>query len=303
MNTNLVFVLAVGGLVGLGAFILVRALAPIQTDLSDGLARLDSGTTLANHSSGLFASADEIGPLTRLLAKVSGGLGRLRITTPDADLQIIGWTREQFIGVRVLFPLCALAIGPVFSVLVWLAGFSLPWVISAVQSLGLAAVIWVVIGRWVATRADEARREMRYALVSYINVVALHRASGSGIVEALDGAANLADSWAYRKIAQQLDHSERAGQQPWEGLADLARRLDIKELADVGSIAGVSGREGASVFDTLLARARSLRGQLLAEEKTEASDASTRMAYPQTILVGVVMVFLLYPALIRLLGG
>lgn len=304
MSGNMVFLLIAGGAVGLGVVLLLRALAPVQTDLADGLARLDSSALMAEHT-GLvrLGAVEDPSALTRLFIAVSHRLGRLRITTPDADLQILGMTREQYVGLRVLASLAALALGPLLTALVWVAGFSLPVVFSVVESLLLAAVIWWYVGRAIAGRAEDARREMRYALVSYINVVALYRAAGTGIVSALHEAATVSGSWAYRQITRQLAYSERAGHQPWEGLADLARTLDIKELADIGSIASVSGVEGGAVFDTLLARARSLRSQLLTDEKTEAAEASTKLTYPQTMLAAVVMVFLLFPAMMRLLGG
>lgn len=300
MNPALIWVLSAGAVAGFGVALLVRALAPVQPELHDALVRLDERTPPPSPG---VSAGEGATPARRLLARVGARLGRLRITTPDEDLALVGLTREQFLALRVGAPLAGLVVGPVMAAVTALAGVPLPAVFTVAESLALGGLLYVYVGRTVAQRARAARLEMRYALVSYINVVALWRAAGSGIVEALESAAAVTDSWTYRRIARQLDHAARAGQQPWEGLAELARSLDIRELADVGSIAGVSGREGAAVFDTLLARARSLRGQLLTDERSEANELSTRMTYPQTLLALATVAFLLYPALERLLSS
>src|SRR5664279_1387101 len=56
----------------------------------------------------------------------------------------------------------------------------------------LAAVTWLTVGVVVHAQAESRRREMRYALVSYLTLVALHRAAGQAMGKSLELAALIA---------------------------------------------------------------------------------------------------------------
>src|SRR5664279_6649599 len=57
----------------------------------------------------------------------------------------------------------------------------LPLVVPGAVGLILAAVTWLTVGVVVHAQAESRRREMRYALVSYLTLVALHRAAGQAM--------------------------------------------------------------------------------------------------------------------------
>ena len=52
--------------------------------------------------------------------------------------------------------------------------------------------------------AKAARKEFGRALASYIDLVALERNSGSGPRQAMEIAANIGDSWVFRRLAEEL---------------------------------------------------------------------------------------------------
>ena len=74
------------------------------------------------------------------------------------------------------------------------------------------------------------------------------------------------------------------------------------ELSDLASIADTAGGAGAGVYSTLMARAQSLRHELQTKEEEAAAASSTRLAIPKVILTFTTFVFLLYPALMQLVG-
>ena len=52
------------------------------------------------------------------------------------------------------------------------------------------------MGVLVHDRAVRRRREMRYAMVGFLTLVAMHRAAGEAIGQALERAATTSTTWA-----------------------------------------------------------------------------------------------------------
>ena len=75
------------------------------------------------------------------------------------------------------------------------------------------------------------------------------------------------------------------------------------ELDDVAKIVRLSGEEGASVYETLRARGKSLRVELLNKEHTRAKEASERMTLPMTSLAIVFVGIILTPLLLNLMAS
>jgi Flp pilus assembly protein TadB len=177
-----------------------------------------------------------------------------------------------------------------------------PYVLPIGAGVLLAVAGWLVPPRLVHDKAEARRREMRYALVSYLTLVALHRAAGQGMAAALEVAAESSSAWTFRRIGGRIDSALRAGIPPWQGLAALAAEVGIDELSDLASIADTAGTAGAGVYSTLLAKARALRNALQSDEEKTASILSARMVIPKALLGIVTLLFLLYPA-VTLIGG
>jgi len=106
-----------------------------------------------------------------------------------------------------------------------------------------------------------------------------------------------------RRLRDELDLAQRAGDMPWEGLRRFGERVDIDELTDLSSIAAAAGQDGATVVGTLLARAESLRDELLADENTTANRASGQMSTPGALQVFLIAAWMLFPAATALLSA
>jgi hypothetical protein len=222
---------------------------------------------------------------------------------PERDLGVLGWSRDRFLLARVATTLGYAAAGPALATTSGLLDLGLPLTVPAVFTVVGAWLGWTGVARSVRSRAEDAREELRFALVSFLQQAGLLRQGGAGVATALSLPARLlADGWAMRRIADELAVAERAGQMPWEGLARFGEQVGVDELTDLSAIAAGAGRDGAAVVDTLLKRAESLRDGLLADEHSAAHRASGQMSTPGALQVFLIAAWVLYPAAVALLS-
>jgi hypothetical protein len=302
MTGQLLLVLPIGAAGGVGVWMLVLLLVPERSDLVAALSRprgLPSPVTVVME---VDQQPDRRG-IAAAQAWIEQRLSAVPwLVTPDRDLKVIEMSRGTFLLVRVAASAAALLIGPIYFLILLLIGLALPVVVPTAIGVILAVVTWLTVGVVVHAQAETRRREMRYALVSYLTLVALHRAAGQAMGKSLELAAASSSVWTFQRIAQRMAMATRSGSNEWAGLAGLAAELGIDELSDLASIADTAGIAGAGVYSTLVARAQSLRHELQTKEEEAAAAASTRLAIPKVILTFTTFVFLLYPALMQLVG-
>lgn len=297
MNPVLIELLLAGAGVGVGLWVLLLVLVPERTDLVTALQRPRRIVSLQPLLIEETASGKG---LAGLQERVERRLARLQLSTPDGDLAVAGISRGRFLLIRVAAVLGALLCGQVYSLALLALGLGIPIAVPQLLFLVVAVVAWFSVGLWVRELAANRRREMRYALVSYLTLVALHRAAGLAMGAALRTAAASSSSRTFRRIRDRIDRSARAGESAWIGLADLASELGIDELSDIAAIADTAGTQGAGVYMTLMARASSLRRELQKAEETLAAQTSTKLAIPRVLLAFATFAFLLFPALMSL---
>ena len=176
---------------------------------------------------------------TRLVRRVPGAV-------PDSDVAVLGWSRDRFLLTRVTTTIGYAAAGPALATLSGLLDLGLPLAVPAVFTLAGALLGWTGAARSVRARAEDAREELRFALVSFLQQAGLLRQGGAGVATALSLPARLlADGWAMRRIADELAIAERAGQMPWEGLRRFGEQVGVDELTDLSAIAAGAGQDGA----------------------------------------------------------
>ncbi|SDZ32490.1 Conjugative transposon protein TcpC [Amycolatopsis xylanica] len=91
---------------------------------------------------------------------------------------------------------------------------------------------------------------------------------------------------------------------PLDGTATrLAESMGVRELKDLGHIITNAGQGGASIVDTLRAKASSLAQQQLAAQKAGSSIRSDRMDMPVAVMGLAFIGFLAFPCIYTLLGG
>ena len=289
--------LTIGALLGLGVTLVARGLlagpVPLEVALR-GLTVDGSDHTDASTSSLPVRAADAL----------STALGRLGLSTSvrDADLRVAGRSREQHHVEKLAGAVAGLALPPVLTVVTRLGGVATPVAMAALASVALALAGYLLPDVLLKARAAERRRAFRYAFSSYLDLVTVILAAGTGVETALLDAAGAGNGWAYRQLQGAIDRSRLTGESPWRVFGRLGEELDLPELREVASSLDLAGTHGARVRLSLEARARAMRGRDLAETEADAESATERMSIPSVVLVVAFIVFVGYPAAYEILG-
>lgn len=284
------WLVAAGALTGLGCWLVVSELVPAGPSLRAAIDRLDSSGS----------SDDRIVLPARLGERLAAAAPWVHV--PRQDLRLLGQDPADWLARKVILGFAGLAGVPVLSALLAVGGLSLRWTIPAGATVALAAGLFFVPDVATRMRARGRRADFRYALTSYIDLVALERGAGAAPTEALEAAAEVGCGWAFERIGGALSRARNESTQPWDGLARLAGEIGISELADLAEIASVAGQDGARILDTLGARAESMRAEALAAAKSQAGARSTTMVLPIALLAGGFLVLLIFPDFYRLFG-
>jgi tight adherence protein C len=155
----------------------------------------------------------------------------------------------------------------------------------------------------VRSEAAKHRAAFRDALSSFLDLVVISLASGSGVDQALDDAAKVGSGPAYLELRYALTEARLARVAPWDILAALGHRVAVAELQQLAATVGLAGTEGAKVRASLRSRAIALRARQLSDAEGEANAATERMALPIVALFAGFLIFLGYPAMAAVLGG
>ncbi|SDG21365.1 Type II secretion system (T2SS), protein F [Klenkia brasiliensis] len=222
-----------------------------------------------------------------------------RLGVSDADLAILGSSRTELAVRKLSLALVGLLAPAALGVLIALVGGPAGAVIPVAAGLGLASVGWFLPTAEVRERAQLARAEFRTNLECYLTLVAGERRARGSVEQALEEAARVSGSEPFRRMHQAVRRAALAGRKPWTDLRDLGDELGVEELRSLADIAAVAS-DGASVYNTLLATARTLRHAELSDARTRANEISERMARPLALLVTGLTLFVLVPFLIRM---
>ncbi|MEU6720741.1 type II secretion system F family protein [Nonomuraea sp. NPDC046802] len=284
-------VLACGAVGGLGIAITLAAAFPAPPALAPAMERLRPG-----------APAEPARDWkSRLVRRLSGTL--IGAQVPHKDLALLGKTPQDYIAQKAL--MIALGVAGPFVFWAWCAllGVTLPWPVSWTACLAFAVAVFFAPDAAIRGQATEARAAFRQAIVAYLDLVALARAAGAGPAEALESAAKIGHGWTFQRLAQALDPARRGTGSAWDELTRLSDEIGVPELADMAAIAQLAGTRGASILDTLMAKAQSLREADLSAEVSKARSRTETMTVPMALSVLGFLLLLGYPAFARMTGG
>ncbi|WP_422740883.1 type II secretion system F family protein [Micromonospora sp. WMMD729] len=276
-----------GAAIGLGLFLVIRELVPATPALGPALRRLHQPP-----GTGRVAA-----PASRRLDWLTGLSRWLR--PPHRQLALIGQTPEQYALSVLLSALIGLATPTLLGVALFVLGISLPLVVPVLGGLGMALIAGLLAHRSVLAKADAARDEFRQAVCTYLDLVALQLSAAHGPVQSLERAAAVCDGWVFDRLQEALRIAQMQMHAPWDELRDLADKIGIPELGDVGAIMRSSGSEGAQVHETLRSRADSLRDQIRTDNLARAEGVTSRLDIPGALLVFVLLGFVVYPFIAR----
>lgn len=301
MTSGLQLALTGGALIGLGVVLLVWRLVPAHPDLGDALARLSPEHSRPRDTTPTAGVADSRQRLGVWAMKTLPAAAWVQ--TPTRELAILRIPVSRFYGEKVLYAMVGLFIPPLLSALFVLLGFPLPLSVPVVATVAVAVGMFFLPDYNVRDDAKKARAEFTRALGAYIDLVALERNSGSGPRQAMEVAADVGDSWVFRRLGEELARSRWSGMAPWEALHTLADQLGLPELDDLADIMRLSGEEGAQIYANLRARSSGMRSAMLNTELAKANEIGERMSIPMSLLGVIFLAILLAPALLRIINS
>jgi tight adherence protein C len=290
--------LLLGALVGLGAIVSWRLLFPSPPPLQAAIDRLQRRNQLVR-----ITHADQPDGISEFLGRTVGAsLGRimrnlgLRIDALEPDLRLVGRSLDQHLAQKVVLALFGLALPAIVATVWTVGGFSVP--LTFPTGIGLVLGIFFFFAPDINLRSEteERRKAFKQALGSFLDLVVISLAGGSGVESALRDAAVVGRGWAFAQLRNALEVTALTGETPWAALARLGEEVGVTELVELSASVSLAGTEGARVRDSLAVKAASLRDHALAEAEAEAQSTTEKMALPVVLLFLGFLILIGYPA-------
>ncbi|MGF0118786.1 hypothetical protein ACQFYA_21035 [Promicromonospora sp. Marseille-Q5078] len=299
MTTGLQIAILGGALLATGVVLLIWRLMPARADLADVVRR--------NSPAGAKAQA-EADALAESGASRTERLGVWALkrfptswwgTPPTKELAILQVPLHRYYGEKVIFGLVGLAFPAVVGYFLAVMGMQVSFGLPLVASLALGAALFFLPDLNARDDAKKARKEFSHALGAYTDLVALERLGGSGARQAMELAAEVGDSWVFRRLSEELARSRWNGKAPWDALNALADELGLPELTELADIMRLS-KEGSQVYTQLRARSEGIRTANLNAELAKSNSTSERLTIPATLLAMVFVLVMVTPSLLSL---
>ncbi|RKN07890.1 type II secretion system F family protein [Streptomyces radicis] len=314
MNSDITTAVLVGALFGLGVYALVRALLPTRRGPVSTVARVDALRARGSVGAPLTPSAPSGAPGTP--GGATGRLAELRERTGSrlaelyvqrgweqrslrADLALLDRTWESFLATKVVLAATGLFFGPFLFSLGWMLGMGASPVVPVWLALAFAAGFFFLPDVEVRRDAKAMRRDFRRVVAAYLDLVAMSLAGGRGLPEALKAAAEVSDGWALRRIRSALADARITGLTQWQALGRLGDEVGVDELKDLSASLALVADDGAKVRASLSARAETMRHRELGEIEGSAGEKSQSMLIAQLLLCMGFLIFLIFPAGMR----
>ncbi len=216
-----------------------------------------------------------------------------------ADLAVLDRSWENFLATKVLLAAAGLFFGPFLFAVVWTLGFGSSPVIPVWLALMFATLFFFLPDLEVRRDAADKRRDLRRVIGAYLDLVSMSLAGGRGLPEALMAAAEVSDGWATQRIRNALADARITGISQWQALGSLGEDLGVEELKDLSASLALVADDGAKVRESLASRAETMRHRELAEIEGSAGEKSQSMLVAQLLLCAGFLVFLIFPAAMR----
>ena len=292
---------------GLGLLLFTVSLFPPRPTLAASLARLDAAARTPRRT----ASSDEpASALQRLLVHHAGRplaatfLERGWLpASMRSDLAVLGQEPAPFFATKAAFAVVGLAFGPLLGGLLALVGIGAAFVLPAWVAILFAGLLFTVPDMVVRRRAQDRRRDFRAAVGSYLDLVAMKMASGAGLSEALREAAAIGGDGPFARIRGALEDARTDGLTPAAALGQLGDELSLPDLRELSAGLSLVAASGAQAEESLRAKAASLRERELTAAAGDANARSQSMLVAQVLLALGFLVFIGYPALVKVLAA
>ncbi|GAA1277971.1 type II secretion system protein [Planotetraspora silvatica] len=294
-----------GALIGLGLFALGRFLFPSKPGVAARLSAMDARRYGAQARVSVVTTDEVVSPLRRRVGDAVAAFYTARgweQRSVKADLALLGKSFEGFLATKALLGASGLLAAPIIAAWVSLIGVSVNLTVPLWSALLIAGIFFMLPDLQVKRDAAAKRRDFRHVVGAFLDLVAMNLAGGRGVPEALMMASSLGHSWAMVRIRDALSTARIVGITPWQALGQLGEEVNLDELRDLSAALGLVAEDGAKVRQSLAARAETMRRRELAEIEGEAGERSQSMLVAQLLLCAGFLVFLSFPAAMKMLG-
>ncbi len=317
MSSDISLAVLVGAIFGLGIYVLIRALVPTNRSPVSTVARIDA-LRMRSGAGPIYApnpsrvpdqTQKKSGALNDLQDQIGDRLAELylqrgwELRSLRADLALLDRSWESFLANKVVLAAAGLFFGPFIFTAAWMIGFGTSPVIPVWVALACAAGFFFLPDLEVRRDAKEKRRDFRRVVGAYLDLVAMSLAGGRGLPEALKSAAEVSDGWALKRIQTALADARITGLTQWQALGRLGEEVGVEELRDLSISLALVADDGAKVRASLSARAETMRHRELAEIEGGAGEKSQSMLIAQLLLCVGFLIFLIFPAGMRVFEG
>jgi Flp pilus assembly protein TadB len=300
--------LLAGAFFGLGGYLLFRALFPPRPGLSARLAAFDAARRRgeAEPSGRAAATAQRV---TGLRAQVGRSLAAFydargwQQRSVRADLALLDRSFEAFLATKFLLATAAIVFIPILVGYFAILGLGVAVAVPVWLGIFFALIFFLLPDLQLRQEAASRRRDFRHAVSAFLDLVAMNLAGGRGVPEALMTAANVGDGWAVRRIRDALSNARITGTTPWQALGRLGEEVNVDELRDLSAALALVADDGAKVRQSLAARAASMRSRELSDVEGKAGERSQSMLVAQLLLCAGFLIFLAYPAVMRVMAA
>ncbi|MEW1859016.1 type II secretion system F family protein [Streptomyces sp. NBC_00669] len=301
MNT-IVFACLVGAVFGLGVFALIRALMPSRRSAVSTIAQIDAlratGATTADTTANSVKAEGWRAQLGRRVAAFYLQQG-WELRSLRSDLAVLDRSWETFLATKTALAAAGVVFGPALFAVGAEVGFGVSPIIPVWLALLFAGVFFLLPDLEVRRDAAAKRKDLRRVIGAYLDLVSMNLAGGRGLPEALMAAAEISDGWALMRIRNCLADARITGTSQWVALGRLGDELGIEELQDLGVTLALVADDGAKIRESLASRAETMRHRELSEIEGQAGEQSQSMLVAQMLLAAGFLVFLIYPAAMR----
>jgi tight adherence protein C len=299
--------LLAGAFFGLGGYLLFRALFPPRPGLSARLAAFDAVRLRGEAEPARTTGTNQ--RVSGLRARVGRSLAGFyeargwQQRSVRADLALLDRSFEGFLATKFLLSAAAIVFIPVLVGYFAILGLHVVVAVPVWLGVFFALIFFLLPDVQLRQEAAWRGRGGRHAGSAFLDLVAMNLAGGRGVPEALMTAANVGDGWAVRRIRDALSNARITGITPWEALGRLGEDVNVDELRDLSAALTLVADDGAKVRQSLAARAASMRSRELSDIEGKAGERSQSMLVAQLLLCAGFLIFLAYPAVMRVMAA
>lgn len=228
-------------------------------------------------------------PIARRISLPSRSTAELRLAYRSVEVHVAHMASAAAAG--LFGPPLLLATAQVLGLL------SIGVAVPLVLALCCAVAAPLLVHQSMRTRAADQRRDLRYQLSAYLDVVTMLLAGNMGNEGALRQAARAGDGRLFVELRKRILAAEASNRSLVSALAQLGDDLELVELQQISASASLASAAGAPVARTLAAKCGTLRSALSAEQEADARVRTGKITIPLVGMSLLIMASVIYPAL------